>query len=320
MQDSREILSSVRPFETDLSAGLVDHVNGPNFDSSIVSSSSFDPRASPITTFHNDGSHYPSVISSSLGKSITSTSANDENFNLCVDFSAEDNNNFHAVIDPYQPVVSEKSSIYGEPLMQTVQPSHKEPKQLPSQTVPRNSRVPSKMDYFPSAVNSIVVPETGKKYPKKYSFYSNISSYMNQDSFDKGDNEKITKSDKVIDVCQSTSLNSIASTSRVDSVTQSCTNVNISNSGIEIINQTNLNETLQFQDVSETELNTQPIESKFLLQNKSGISPFFWPILKYLKPIRSFFVFEKKIELSYHFSSNRLFILNNQIIYLEKVI
>lgn len=265
MQDSREILSSVRPFGTDLSAGLVDHVSGPAFESSIASSSTFDPRASPITTFHNDGPPYPSVISSSLGKSISSTSTNDENFNLCVDFSAEDNNNFHNVIDTYQPVVSEKSSIYVEPLMQTGRTSHEETKQLPSQPVARNNRVPSKMDYFPSAVNSIVVPETGKKYPKKYSFYSNISTYMNQDSFDKGDAEK-TKSDKVINVCQNTTLTSIASTSRVDSVAQSCTNANVSNSGMEIINQPNLNETVQFQNVSRTELNTQPVESKTLLQ------------------------------------------------------
>ena len=256
-QDSREILSSVRPFEPDLSGtNLVDHVNGPAFESAIASSSNFDPRASPITTFHNDATHYPSVISSSLGKSITSTSTNEENFNLCVDFSAGGNDSFHTVIDPYQPV--EKSSIYGEPLMQNSQTSQKETKQLPtSQPVTRTERVPSKMDYFPSAVNSITVPETGKKYPKKYSFYSNISSYMNQDSFYKGDSEKNTKSEKVINVSQNNSLNSVA-TSGVEPTSQSCKNVNVPTSRMEVLNEANMNETLQFPSVGQT----QQVESK----------------------------------------------------------
>lgn len=140
----------------------------------------------PISEYNNDTS-YHSVISTSLSKPINSSPINTEGFNLCCNFSSgETSTQFSSVIDTY-PIVSEKQITYEQSCS-----SSSSMKEIPSQSNskivpnPQVQPIPSKLDYFPNALNSIVVSETGKKYPKKYSFYSNFSSYLNQDqNYDK---------------------------------------------------------------------------------------------------------------------------------------
>lgn len=163
-------------------------------------------KTPPVSEFESKtDSNYRSVISSSLSKTDTSP-INSESFNLCCNFSTSQ---FTSVMDNYME--SEKLS-YDQPLMRKSSVNYSCPSTSTSKDItthtdskiissPEVRPIPSKLDYFPNAVNSIVVSETGKKYPKKYSFYSNnFSSFLNQDQNFVKDNHKenTDKQDSVV--------------------------------------------------------------------------------------------------------------------------
>lgn len=112
----------------------------------------------------------------------------------------------------YQSVVAEKSNVvYTESLLSSTSESTNE-RQKKVSGLHENSKikpVSSKLDYFPSAVNSIVVSETGKKYPKKYSFYSNnFSSFLNQEPFEKNNRSNVKNlPSKTLDINHSSVVN-----------------------------------------------------------------------------------------------------------------
>ncbi|XP_065215785.1 PR domain zinc finger protein 10-like [Planococcus citri] len=188
LQISKDILPQRQcPVPVEMNTNLV-HVNDMQAESQYACNFS----KTPISEFNND-TNYHSVISTSLSKTIDSSPISTESFNLCCDFpSNETSNQFTSVIDSY-PIISEKQISYEHSCPTTS--SHKEiPTQTNSKIVPNPQvqPIPSKLDYFPNAVNSIVVSETGKKYPKKYSFYSNFPSYLNQDqNYDKREKHDI---------------------------------------------------------------------------------------------------------------------------------
>ncbi len=105
-------------------------------------------------------------------------------------FSSAENHHFPCNMDPYHSIVEEKpNEVFHDSLLRNTTTSAVAEigeKISSAQPDPKLEKTPSKIDYFPSAVHSIVVSETGKKYPKKYSFYSNnISSFLNQEPLEK---------------------------------------------------------------------------------------------------------------------------------------
>lgn len=197
---------------------IVNQLPETNFNDGMSDSSTFSTKSSPVRDFNVCTTDYLRTESTSLSKTINSSITN-ESFNLCCDFTASAVNQFSPNVNSYSPVVSTKpSTSYNESLLgksdvnysctstnlsnRSVPAAHSNSELLPNVPV---EPATSKTDYFPSAVNSVVVSETGKKYPKKYSFYSDFSSFLNQEtSFNKDCRSSNSESSKLCDLSCST--------------------------------------------------------------------------------------------------------------------
>lgn len=205
----------------EIETSMVNQLSETHFNNVVSDSSSFTSKPPPVDDFNVNTTCYHSVISTSLSKTINSSPISSESFNLCCDFNPSAVNQFSSNVDTYSSMVSSKlSTSYNEPLLgksdvtfcTSSSSSSKVISEMPSDAKllpnPPMEPVASKIDYFPSAVNSIVVSETGKKYPKKYSFYSNnFSSFLNQDTpFDKDCRSSNTEPSKLCELSCNTSV------------------------------------------------------------------------------------------------------------------
>lgn len=246
---SKEILNPVRhcSVTSEMEDNIVNQLPETNFNDGMSDSSNFSTKSSPVRDFNVCTTDYLPTASTSLSKTINSSITN-ESFNLCCDFTGSAVNQFSSNVNSYSPMVSTKPSTYSESLLGKSDVNYScTSTSLSSRSIPAaqsNSELlpnapvepaTSKTDYFPSAVNSIVVSETGKKYPKKYSFYSDFSSFLNQEtSFNKDCRSSNSESSKLCDLPCSTTASRDIQQPLMQMNQQISTNIESNNSSVPV--------------------------------------------------------------------------------------